>query len=196
MSVGLAGPAGPYRLTVKQYHRMIEAGVLTENDRVELLEGQLVAKLRHNPAHASAIMRGSHIFLKTVGEGWVVRVKCAITTQDSEPEPDIVLAQGPQDKYDTHHPIPSEIGLIVEVADSTLEYDRNFKGRLYARSRVEVYWIINLVDKTVEVYTEPKSGRNAHYDGRVDYQIDEKVPLVLRGTLLQKIPVRSLLPAD
>ncbi|MBI3410167.1 MAG: Uma2 family endonuclease [Planctomycetes bacterium] len=175
---------------------MIEAGVLTENDRVELLEGHLVSKMPHNPRHDSAITKGTRIFLKILPEDWVVRVQCAITTRDSEPEPDFVLAEGPEEKYDSRHPMPSEIGLVVEVSDSTLEYDRNIKGRLYSRSRVEVYWIINLVDKTVEVYTEPKSGRNAHYDGRVDYHTDEKVPLVLRGTLLQRIPVSSLLPAD
>src|SRR5262245_7202429 len=163
MSVGLGYPPGPYRLSVKQYHRMIEAGVLTENDRVELLEGQLVAKMPHNPPHDSVIMKGTRIFLNTVGEEWVVRVQCSVTMRDSEPEPDFALAEGPEDKYDRRHPIPSEIGLIVEVADSTLEYDRVVKGRLYARSRVEVYWIVNLLDKIIEVYSNPKSGKNSHY---------------------------------
>jgi Uma2 family endonuclease len=187
-------PLPVYKLTVAQYHRMIEAGVLTENDRVELLEGWILPKMTHNPPHDAAVSLVQTELLARVSGAWVVRIQSAVTTGDSEPEPDAVVVRGPARRYARAHPRPRDIELIVEVADATLAYDRHFKGRLYARARVPVYWVVNLVNAQVEVYTQPKAGKAPAYRQRQDFGRGQSVPLVLEGREVGQIAVRDLLP--
>jgi Uma2 family endonuclease len=200
MSSAIAAPAKPlhpiptYRFTVGQYHRMIEQEILSENDRVELLEGRIVPKMPHNPPHDGTITRVQRRLARLLSEDWFIRVQCAITTKDSEPEPDLAIVKGPDDVYFTRHPVSRDIAFLIEVADSTLESDRSLKGLLYARARIPIYWIINLNDRLIEVYTDPKGGKSAAYRRRVDYRIDAKVSLVVNGRQLGEIPVRELLP--
>jgi Uma2 family endonuclease len=118
----------------------------------------------------------------------------AIQTADSQPEPDLAIVKGPAGRYEARHPKPSEIALLIEVADTTLLDDRNLKGRLYARARLPVYWIINLVERKVEVYTQPRGGKAPAYRERRDYGREESVPLILVGHPMGLIPVRDLLP--
>ena len=183
-----------YRFSVSQYHRMIEAGVLTEHDRVELLEGWILPKMTHNPPHDVSVSLVQAEFLARVPAGWVVRIQSAITTPDSEPEPDAAVCRGPARRYVRSHPRPRDIGLLVEVADTTLAYDREFKGRLYARCRIPVYWVIDLLHRRIEVYTDPRTGKNPGYTGQTTYGITETVPVVIDGREIGTIPVRDLLP--
>jgi Uma2 family endonuclease len=183
-----------YRFTVDQYHRMIENGVFTANDRVELLDGWITLKMTRNPPHDCSVVLVQTELLARLPAEWIVRVQLALTTRESEPEPDVVVARGPARRYAHAHPRATDIGLAVEVADSTLEADRNEKGRIYAHARITAYWIINLIDSQVEVYTEPKSGRSPAYRQRKDYGIEDSVPLVINGQNLGAIPVRELLP--
>src|SRR5262249_53645273 len=157
--------------------RMIQTGILTEYHRVELLEGVIVDKMPHNPPHDGTITRIQRRLARLLSDDWLIRVQSAITTKDSEPEPDIAIVKGPEDVYFTRHPGPRDIALLIEVADTTLEADRRDKGRTYARARIPVYWIINLNDRQVEVYTEPKGGKSPAYRRRCDYGTDAKVPL-------------------
>jgi Uma2 family endonuclease len=198
MSLGATRPSiqVAFRLSVVQYHRMIAAGVLSENNRVELLDGLLVKKMAHNPPHDSALSRLQRILYRKIGESWVLRNQSAITTRTSEPEPDLVLAEGPEDKYDTRHPVPREIALIIEIADSSLDLDRNRKGRIFATARIEEYWIVNLLDRQIEVYTAPKAGKLACYENRQDYRPGDQLPLILRGELIGKIQVSQVLPKE
>ena len=156
-------PTTPYRFTVKQYHRMIETGVLTEDDRVELLEGRIVPKMPHNPPHDAAVDLAQTMIAAMLPTGWRVRVQSAITTADSEPVPDVAVVRGPARRYARSHPRPRDIALIIEVADTSLREDRNDKGRLYARARIPVYWIVNLLHACVEIYTQPKAGKSPAY---------------------------------
>jgi len=144
---------------------MIEAGILGEDDPVELLEGWLVATMVHNPNHDSTVAAAQEALQKRVSQNWHIRVQSAITTQDSEPEPDLVVVVGPALRYKSAHPRPSDIDLVVEVADSSLRLDRGLKLRLYARAGIATYWIINLQDRCVEVYTDP-AGPSAAPDYR------------------------------
>src|SRR5262245_53247651 len=144
-------PALPiHQLTVGQYHRMIETGVLTEDDPVELLEGWIVNKMPQNPQHAGTITRIERRLRRVLSEDWINRIQSAITTRESEPEPDIAVVEGPEEKYWQRHPGPEDVALAIEAADSTLESDREVKGRIYARARIPVYWIANLVDRCIE----------------------------------------------
>ena len=122
-------------------------------------------------------------------------IQCAITLADSEPEPDVVVARGNARTFAAHHPGPSDIGLTIEVADSTLPGDRADKARIYARANMGVYWIVNLVDGQIEVYENP-TGPTAtpRYAKRTDFGAGESIPMTLDGNVVASIAVRDLLP--
>jgi Uma2 family endonuclease len=181
------------RFTVDEYHRMMQAGILTENDPVELLEGWIVPKMPHNPPHDAVLDQAQEYLRQSIPPGWRVRVQSAITTPDSEPEPDIVIAPGPASRYRIQHPRPADITLVAEVSDSTLSQDRGLKATLYARAGIAVYWIINLVDTQVEVYTDPTGPDTApRYRQHQDYHPGDSVPLTI-GSKTVSIAVADLL---
>ncbi|HJT75846.1 MAG TPA: Uma2 family endonuclease [Gemmataceae bacterium] len=183
-----------HRFSVGQYHRMIAAGILTENDRVELLDGLIVAKMTHNPPHDAAVSLVNKALLRRLAEDWVVRVQSAVTLAGSEPEPDVAVVRGPERRYTRSHPRPKDVALLVEVAESTVETDREGKGRLYARARIPVYWLVNLPASRVEVYTQPRGGRAPAFRQRQDYGREDQVPLLIAGEEVARVAVRDLLP--
>jgi Uma2 family endonuclease len=187
-------PLSCHRFTVEQYHAMIDTGILTGADRCELLEGWIIDKMTHNPPHDGCILLAQTLFLPKLPSDWVLRIQSALTLAHSASEPDLLIAQGPARRYCQSHPTPKETGLLVEVADSTLVIDREFKSLVYAQAHIEIYWIINLIDSCVEVFTEPRAGKVPAYRQRRDYPIGESVPLVLDGHEIARIPVRELLP--
>ena len=127
--------------------------------------------------------------------GWHVRPRCAIAATDSQPEPDIAVIRGSSRQYATRHPAPSDVGLVVEVADSSLDVDRRVKSRIYARAGIPTYWIVNLVENRVEVHTEPKSaGNRSHFAKCTEYSSGEKIPVILAGKKIATIAVDNLLP--
>lgn len=184
-----------YRFNVDQYEKMIDAGVLTGEDRVELIEGIVVQKMTQHPPHAVAIDYTLDALRPLMPDGWRLREQKPIELSDSEPEPDLVVVRGPLQRYETCHPRPADIALVVEVADTTLEGDRRVKGRMYARARIPVYWIINLNERRIEVYTEPKGGKEPAYRRRTDYSLDVCVPLVIGGEEVGQVSVDELLPS-
>ncbi len=144
------------RITVEEYDAMIESGVFDENDQVELLNGAIVEKMPKGPKHSAATYRTAKIFFSVFAETAITRIQDPILLDDfSEPEPDIVLAELKADEYETSHPRPEEIYLILEVSDSTLIYDRNTKGDAYARAGICQYIVLNVQEKTLEDYREP-----------------------------------------
>ncbi len=182
------------RFTVDEYHLMIESGILNDEDKVELLEGYVVEKMPRNPPHDVAIQRLNKRTTRLNLVGWEVRVQSAITLPDSEPEPDIGLARGDDRTFASRHPSPAELGAVMEVSDSTLLRDRQDKGRIYARAKVPVYWIVNLVDAQIEVYTNPGgTDSQPEYATRTDYQAGDSVPLVLDGVQVARIAVDDIL---
>src|SRR5438105_9817214 len=120
---------------------MIHAGILTENDPLELIEGWLVAKMTHNPPHDGTVQRINKRLGRRLPAGWDLRIQSAVTTSDSEPEPDLVVVRGDETTYLHKHPGPADVGMLIEVADSTLSRDRQEKARLYARAGLPCYWI-------------------------------------------------------
>ncbi|MEW5851640.1 MAG: Uma2 family endonuclease [Myxococcota bacterium] len=188
-------PALPLkRFTVEEYHRMIRAGVFTGDDRFELLEGLVISKMVRNPPHDVTLLHLTDALRSRVPAGWHLRPQMAITTSDSEPEPDIAIVRGEVDDYLESHPRPEDIALLVEVAESTLERDRVVKGAIYARANIRTYWIINLVDFKVEVYTNPSGPTLLPAFGRhVDFGRGEAVPLEIAGTTVKPIGVDEVL---
>jgi Uma2 family endonuclease len=200
MSIAVATPAEMnqealrfHRFTVAEYQRMAYAGAF-DKVRVELLDGWIVDKKMHNPPHDFTFNRLNGRLIRMLTGEWVVRNQSTILLRRSVPEPDLVVARGPEETYAERHPGPKDTVLVVEVSDATLSSDRGFKGALYARARIPIYWIVNLVNHRVEVYTDPKAGRSPAYRARSDCAVDESVPLVLDGREIARIPVREILP--
>jgi Uma2 family endonuclease len=187
--------AGFRRFTVPEYHNLIRIGVLTEDDNLELIEGYLVHKMSRNPPHDGTILRLNNRLVRLLPGGWQVRIQSAITLTDSEPEPDAAVVRGDERSFDSNHPVASDIAVVIEVADSTLPGDRTDKGRVYARAGIREYWIVNLVDYRVEVYTLPSGpGVTPGYASRQDYSAGGAVSLVLDGQTVGNLPVADLLP--
>ncbi len=144
------------QITVEEYDTMIENGVFGEDERVELLNGAIVEKMPKGDKHSAATDRIAKFFDRNFNGILFVRNQNPIWLDDySEPEPDIVLATLREDEYENSHPRPEEIYLVLEVSDSTLNYDRNAKGDASARAGIRQYLVLNVREKTLEDYREP-----------------------------------------
>ncbi len=174
---------------------MIKCGILTEDDPLELLEGILVEKMPKKPGHSGATRKARETLRKVVLPGWFADSQEPITTEDSEPEPDLAVIRGKPEDFLEIHPRGRDVGMTVEVADTSLARDRGSKKTIYARANIPVYWIINLLERQIEVYTEPTGHLDKpDYRQRQDYAETDEVPLVLDGTEVARLRVTDLLP--
>jgi Uma2 family endonuclease len=144
-----------HRFTVAQYEEMVDAGILTENDHVELVRGEVVEKMPIGPAHSACVKRLNRLFQQRIGTAAIVAVQDPIRTSDSEPEPDLALLRPRDDFYSEATPGIDDVLLVVEVSDSTLENDRTLKCEIYAEAGIPEYWIVNLVENCLEVHRDP-----------------------------------------
>jgi Uma2 family endonuclease len=144
------------KLDVDEYHRMGEAGILRDDDRVELIEGELVQMTPIGSPHAGTANRLTRLFVAAVGPRAVVTVQNPVRLdRHNEPQPDLMLLRFRDDDYYGKTPTPDDVLLLVEVADSSLRADRSVKLPLYAKSGVPEVWVVNLVDKVVEICRDP-----------------------------------------
>lgn len=188
-------PLALRRFSVAEYYRMIDARVLIEGAPLELLKGWIVRKMTINPPHAVAVGLAFAALYRRVPAGWHCRSQGTVSTDESQPEPDFSIVRGAIRDYGRRHPEPADTALAGEVADSSLRIDRRTKYELYASNGIPVYWIVNLVDRQVEVYTEPSGpSANTEYRQRQDYGPDDSVPLVVDGQEAARVEVRDLLP--
>lgn len=147
--------------TLEQYHQMIRTGLLVEGDRVELINGEILEMAAIGSKHSSQVNRLNRIFAKRlitqgIDEDVLISVQNPVELgPKSEPEPDVAVLKGSEDCYEMRHPQPSDVLLIIEVSDSTLEFDRDVKGPLYASSGIQEYWLINLQIGVIEVHRQP-----------------------------------------
>jgi len=145
-----------HRFSVKEYYRMAETGVLKPDARVELINGEIIDMSPIGPFHGGLVKRLSRLFNLMAKGRWMVSTQDPVRLDDhSEPEPDVMLLQPVADDYTSRHPQPKDVFLLIEVADSTLEYDREEKLPAYGRAGIAEVWIVNLQDATIEVYREP-----------------------------------------
>lgn len=183
------------QISVAEYHELISDGTLGENDHVELLEGWIVPKMTHSPPHDSAIQIASEWLAGHLPPNWRIRIQSAVTMTDSEPEPDLAVVRGNARSFSTRHPGPQDIGLIIEVADSSLLQDRQDKARIYARAGIPAYWVINLIDSQIELFSEPTGPiADPAYRECDVCRGDEVVNLHLDATNIATIKVKELLP--
>ncbi len=179
------------RFTVDEYHRMGEAGVFSENDRVELLDGRIYVMSPIGSEHASCVDRLTRLFVLRTGNDAVVRVQNPVRlADDSEPEPDLALLEPREDAYASEHPAPASVLLIVEVADTSLAFDRDVKLPLYAEAGIPEVWIVDLENDTVHAYRNPSGNGYATHDA---CGVDEEVPVKTLPDV-SPIPASDLLP--
>jgi Uma2 family endonuclease len=178
-----------------EYERLVDDGALAPGQRFELIGGHLVARVPQRDTHATSADLAAAALQKAFGFGYRVRVQLPVALDDdSEPEPDVSVVRGSLAQAD--RTLPSRPDLVVEVAEGSLTFDRREKASLYARARVEDYWIVNLVSRVLEVYRDPVAAPTAPYGWRYSRTrtltgADVVFPL---GAPLSRIPIADLLP--
>ena len=182
------------RFTVAQYHGMLEKGILKSGEPHELLDGQLVKKMTVDPPHSYTVSALTDLLSKLFPQGLLLRIQQPVTLKDSEPEPDLAVCIGPRSRYRATHPSPTDLLLAIEVADSSLTEHRTTRMKFYAEAKIVQYWIVNLADRQVEVYTNPRRGKNPVYRDRVVFAESSDLPLVLLGNNCGALAVNELLP--
>jgi Uma2 family endonuclease len=147
------------RFTVDEYYRMAEAGILGPTDRVELIEGEIVEMSPIGDRHAMAVNRATMVFARSLGDKVVVSVQNAVRIdRHNEPQPDVVLIRPREGFYGVRHPRPEDVVLLIEISDTSVQYDRNVKLPIYARSGIREVWIVDLNKDAIHVHREPTTG--------------------------------------
>jgi len=184
-------PSPLFRMTLERYEQMVASGAFTEHDRVHLINGFLVAKMTQGDPHCVSDDLCRNAIASVLPHGWFVRSDKPVTLPpNSKPEPDHVVARGEIRDYTDHSPGPADVALIVEVALSSLAEDR-MQADVYATAGIPVYWIVNLVDRQIELFSGPSP---AGYRSRVDFRAGQSVPVVIEGAEVGQIIVTDVLP--
>ena len=187
-----------FRLRVEHYHFMVDSGVFTEDDAVELLDGWIVKKMPKNRLHAFinnlVVETLSRLISAEKSTKHFVDVQNPITLATSEPEPDAAVVRGQNSDFQTQHPTGADVAIVVEVSDATLRRDQTWKKQLYADAGIPVYWIVNVPERMVEVYSEPSTERTGYRQLRT-YVGTEEVPVVVDGEEIGRFAARTLFPS-
>jgi len=195
-SLGAAFPPLPVcRFTVDQYEAMIRAGIITEDDPIELLDGWMTHKMTKNPPHFAASILVNTVLTRIVPQGWCVAVEHPIRLATSMPEPDAMVVRGDGRSYIERLPRAEDVALVVEISDASLSRDQGLKKSIYAQAGIPCYWLVNLIDRRIEEYTDPAAAvENSDYRQRRDYSVDGEIALLLDGRRIANVPMRDLLP--
>jgi Uma2 family endonuclease len=179
-------------MSVEEYEMMVASGAFQGRSRFHLINGLLVEKMTQNPPHAMADELCGCELLRIIPPGWHLRTAKPIRLpiQISKPEPDRCIVRGDIRDY-RQDPEPADIAQVIEISDSSLADDRELATRVYGPARIPVYWIVNLIDRQVEVYTDPGP---AGYAKRTDFRPGQRVPVVIGGQAVGQIAVDDILP--
>ena len=189
-----AGPAAPpladvYRMDIDEFERVAD---LLKAERVELIDGFIVERGAMDPPHVLSSEKLRRKFDQLLPDGWFVREDKPVQVHRTyEPLPDLTIVEGDPDTYGNRHPVPADVATVIEISDSTLAKDRGEKQVNYARGGILVYWIVNLIDRQVEVYTAPSSDG---YSSCVIFNPGQSVPVVINGVEVGQIAVAEILP--
>ena len=174
-------PFPVHRWTVEQFHALTSAGLLDDDDRVELLEGVIVPKMNASPRHSATVQAVHEALRAVLPAGWSLRIQDVLTTDDSQPEPDVAVVSGTHRDYCQSHPTAAQTTLVVEVADSSFARDLA-KRRTYARAGIATYWIVNLIDQRLEAYSQPSGPTDEpKYGRREEFVMTDSIPVVIAG---------------
>ncbi len=193
------GPTEVVPLTVEQYHRMLETGILAEGEPIELLDGLLVPKDRGeamtiNPLHRFVVSQLMKLASRFEALGCHLQLQSPITIgPEHEPEPDGLVVRGSTEDYIQRHPGPEDVSCLIEVSDSSLERDRTTKQRIFAKAGVGQYIILNLTDRRAEVYEDPRMVEGRYGSVRL-LRKGESISVQIPGGGQMEIEVARLLP--
>ena len=180
-----------YRINVREYERIVAAGAL-DDERLELIDGYMVKKMPKNPPHSWSTRRILDLVAGFLPPGWLWRLEQPVRIPDfDEPEPDLAVVRGSLDDYKHRTPVPADVALLIEVSETTLDRDQGEKLAAYAQGNIPVYWIVNMVDGHVEVYTGPGP---TGYRSRQDFRPGQTVPIIIDGHEVGRIAVAEILP--
>jgi Uma2 family endonuclease len=169
------------QFTVDDYYRMLHAGILTEDDRVELVDGEIREMSAIDAVHAGNVMRLSQILNRQIGDRFIISVQNPVRLNDyNEPQPDLAVLRWHDDFYDQQHPTPADVLILIEVANTSLVYDRTEKVPRYAAAGIPEVWLVDVAHRTVEQYAQPVNGQ----------YMERKV--LGRGSLLQAAMIPGL----
>lgn len=178
-----------HKVRVDEYERL--AGVL-DDPRVELIDGYLVKKMGKKPPYIWAVGSVFDAIARVLPVGWSIRKEDPVRIPDfDEPEPDAAVVRGARDDCRSRLPVPADVALLVEAADRSLATDRGPKRAAYARANIPVYWIVNLNDRQVEIYSDPSAGG---YQSAEVFVPGQHVPVKLAGIEVGRIKVTDILP--
>jgi Uma2 family endonuclease len=181
-----------YRITVDQYEQMIETGILGDGDKVELIDGMLVAKMFRSAQHDYASAKITGLINRLLRDGWILRPQQAIRIPDYyQPEPDIAVLRGTEEDYQDRRPEPGNVALVIEVAATSLKGDRGKKRSAYAAAGITDYWIVNLTERQIEVCSRPSAKKSKAVKV---YKAGQLVPVVIDGNQAGEIAVDDVLP--
>ena len=183
-----------WRISVETYHQMIESGAFGEEESIELIHGYLIKKMPKNRRHAQITQILFSLIAQIIGfdQGWFLSVQDPVTLEDSEPEPDIAIIRGKPSDY-ANHPQAADLGMVIEISDSSLEYDSGVKKQMYALSGVTQYWLVNVEAGQLEVFTEPYAAENeAGYRKRIVYLSTHNAPLELDGNSFGQVDLKAV----
>jgi Uma2 family endonuclease len=185
-------PALLYRMGVDQYESLVESGVFTKRDKLHLIDGYLVAKMTQGDPRSTADDLCRDQLAGVLPAGWYLRSNKPVRIPPrSKPEPDHAVVRGKVRDYSRRSPEPADVALVVEIAESSLTADRKLMASVYGNAGIPIYWIVNLVDRQVEVYTGPTPTGYAACDV---YKPGSDVPVVIDGKVVGQIAVDDLLP--
>lgn len=181
------------RFSVAEYEQISRAGILTEDDSVELLEGLIVQKMTKHPPHDGMIDLLVQLLARQLPLNWYPRAQNVLITDDSAPEPDVVVVRGEPRLYMQHHPTAADAALVIEVADSSLLRDRR-KRKIYARAGIPKYWIIDLNSSRIEMFAQPATAA-AEYEQKDVVDLASTVEFSLPGGAKVVVPLAAELPS-
>lgn len=183
------------KFTISEYQKLLEVGIFISRDPYELLEGWIVTKPKRGPRNCFVTGRLERQLSTLDLDGYCFST-CIfpITCPNSELEPSCSIFFGDSEDYDQRHPGPKETAIVFEVSDQTLIKDQGIKQEIYAKYKIPVYWIINLIHSQIEVYTKPKAGKKPGYGKVVKYKPGDDVPVTIAGKKRGTIAVSAILP--
>ncbi|MFB2895583.1 Uma2 family endonuclease [Aerosakkonemataceae cyanobacterium BLCC-F50] len=156
------------RFTLEEYHKLTEIGFFHEDDRIELIRGEIIEMAAKGTAHETCISKLLRELVRLLGDAATLRCQSPILLlNSSEPEPDFAIVKNTTDEYLSAHPEPSDVLLIIEISDSTLNYDRDVKLPLYAEVGIPDYWIFNLFDNQLEAHSEPFQNSQGNFGYKI-----------------------------
>jgi Uma2 family endonuclease len=177
-------------ISVDEYHRMIAAGILDEDEKVQLIDGMLVAMTPQGRPHAFVIQELNRLLVRALGDDFKVLTQLPLTLgEDSEPEPDLAVVRAQDAASSRTH--PGTALLVIEVAGESLRFDRRTKAALYARTGIPEYWIVNLEDATIEVHSDPDAASGTYRGARVARRGETLTAAAVPGV---QVDVASLFP--